>query len=106
MKNYRLRAAKLWRNSLQTQLDGVKAMYPDIVKLQKEMMQEESSGLRRETVPRSTPVTNYTNILHKAYLRLPQPRVLPVYMETIIEIPEVSTCFTRRVVSPRRSTAS
>ena len=40
MKNYRLRAAKLWRNSLQTQLDGVKAMYPDIVKLQKEMMQE------------------------------------------------------------------
>ena len=31
MKNYRLRAAKLWRNSLQTQLDGVKAMYPDIV---------------------------------------------------------------------------
>lgn len=55
MKNYRLRAAKLWRNSLQTQLDGVKAMYPDIVKLQKEMMQEGIIPAAPRNVPRSTP---------------------------------------------------
>ena len=44
-------------------------------------------GLRRETCSFNA-VTNYTNILHKAYCDFPQPRVLPVYMETIIEIPE------------------
>lgn len=88
MKNYRLRAAKLWRNSLQTQLDGVKAMYPDIVKLQKEMMQEGIIPACAEKRASFNAVTNYTNILHKAYCDFPQPRVLPVYMETIIEIPE------------------
>ncbi len=88
MKNYRLRAAKLWRNSLQTQLDGVKAMYPDIVKLQKEMMQEGIIPACAEKRASFNAVTNYTNILHKAYCDFLQPRVLPVYMETIIEIPE------------------
>lgn len=63
-------------------------MYPDIVKLQKEMMQEgiiPACAVKRASF---NAVTNYTNILHKAYRDFPQPRVLPVYMETIIEIPE------------------
>lgn len=63
-------------------------MYPDIVKLQKEMMQEGIIPACAEKRASFNAVTNYTNILHKAYRDFPQPRVLPVYMETIIEIPE------------------
>lgn len=88
MKNYRLRAAKLWRNSLQAQLDEVKAMYPDIVKLQKEMIQEGVIPACAEQRASLNAVTNYSNILNKAYRDFPQPQVLPVCVEMILEIPE------------------
>lgn len=93
MRNYRLRAAKLWRNSLQAQIGEVKAMYPDIVNLQKEMVKEGLIPACAEKRASFNAVTNYTNILHKAYRDFPQPRVLPVHMETILKIPEKEHLF-------------
>lgn len=93
MKNYRLRAAKLWHNSLRAQLGEVKTMYPDIVKLQKEMVKEGLIPVCAEKRASFNAVTNYTNILHKAYRDFPQPQVLPVHMETILEIPDKEQLF-------------
>lgn len=78
MKNYRLRAAKLWRNSLQAELDEVTSMLPDMEKLQKQMVDENmipACAMRRAPL---NIVTTYTDILHKAYANFPQPEVLPV----------------------------
>lgn len=46
-------------------------MYPDIVKLQKEMMQEGIIPACAEKRASFNAVTNYTNILHKAYRDFP-----------------------------------
>ena len=71
MKNYRLRAAKLWRNSLQTQLDGGKGH----VSGHREVAERDDAGgnhpgLRRETclVQRRDQLHQY---LAQGVLRLP-----------------------------------
>lgn len=85
MKNYRMRAAKLWRNSLQAQLDEAKNLLPEIESVYAEMAKE--GMIPACTVNRASYnlVTYFTDILHKAYSDFPQPSVLPVQMETILE---------------------
>lgn len=86
MKNYRTQAAKLWRNSLQVQLDEVKAMLPEIENLYKEMAKEEMIPACAVNRAPYNLVTSYTDILHDAYNDFPQPKVLPVQTEVILEL--------------------
>lgn len=86
MKNYRTQAAKLWRNSLQVQLDEVKATLPEIENLYKEMAKEEMIPACAVNRAPYNLVTSYTDILHDAYSDFPQPKVLPVQTEVILEL--------------------
>lgn len=86
MKNYRTQAAKLWRNSLQVQLDEVKAILPEIENLYKEMAKEEMIPACAVNRAPYNLVTSYTDILHDAYSDFPQPKVLPVQTEVILEL--------------------
>lgn len=88
MKSYRTRAAKLWRNSLQTRLEECKAMQPEIERIYKDMSQK---GLIPPCAAHRASynlVTGYTDILNDAYTDFPQPKVLPVQTETIFELKE------------------
>lgn len=84
MKNYRGRAAKLWRNSLQAQLDEAKALLPEMENVYKEMVKEEMIPACAANRASYNLVTCFTDILHKAYSDFPQPDVLPVQMESIL----------------------
>lgn len=88
MKNYRTRAAKLWRNSLQTRLDEWKAMQPELDRIYKEMSQEGLIPPCATNRASYNLVTGYTDILNDAYADFPQPKVLPVQTETILELKE------------------
>lgn len=85
MKNYRTRAAKLWRNSLQAQLDDAKALLPELERVYAEMAKEEMIPACAMNRASYNLVTSFTDILHKAYSDFPQPNVLPVQMEPILE---------------------
>lgn len=83
MKNYRTRAADIWRSSLQKRTDAAKKMYPELVALQQQMVDE---GMIPACAQRRAPlnlVTECSNILHKAYADFPQATVLPVKMEPL-----------------------
>lgn len=85
MKNYRTRAAKLWRNSLQAQLDDAKALLPELERVYAEMAKEEMIPACAMNRASYNLVTSFTDILHKAYSDFPQPNVLPVQMEPMLE---------------------
>lgn len=85
MKNYRTRAAKLWRNSLQAQLDEAKALLPELEGVYAEMAKEEIIPACAVNRASYNLVTCFTDILHKAYSDFPQPSVLPVQMEPMLE---------------------
>lgn len=85
MKNYRTRAAKLWRNSLQAQLDQAKALLPELEKVYAEMVKEEMIPACAMNRASYNLVTSFTDILHRAYSAFPQPNVLPVKMEPMLE---------------------
>lgn len=86
MINYRTRAAKLWRNSLQTRLNEWKAMQPEIERIYREMSQEGLIPPCATNRASYNLVTGYTDILNDAYADFPQPKVLPVQTETILEL--------------------
>lgn len=88
MKNYRTRAAKLWRNSLQTRLNEWKAMQPELERIYKEMSQEGLIPPCATNRASYNLVTGYTDILNDAYADFPQPKVLPVQTETIFKLKE------------------
>ena len=77
--------AKLWRNSLQTRIGWGKGHVSGHREVAERDDAEGIIPACAEKRASFNAVTNYTNILHKAYCDFPQPRVLPVYMETIIE---------------------
>lgn len=85
MKNYRMRAAKLWRNSLQAQLDEAKALLPELERVYAEMAKEEMIPACAVNRASYNLVTGFTDIMHKAYSDFPQPNVLPVQMESMLE---------------------
>lgn len=86
MRNYRTRTAKLWRNSLQTRLNEWKALQPEIDRVFKEMSQEGLIPPCATNRASYNMVTGYTDILNDAYTEFPQPKVLPVHTETILEL--------------------
>ncbi|MBQ8839032.1 MAG: hypothetical protein IJ005_06910 [Bacteroidales bacterium] len=83
MKNYRLRAAKVWLQGLQVRFDNTVKLIPEAEKVYADMA---AGGMIPECAVGRAPlnlVTECTDILNEAYADFPQPEVLPVEMEVI-----------------------
>lgn len=83
MKNYRLRAAKVWLEGLQVRFDNTVKLIPEAEKVYADMA---SSNMIPACAVKRAPlnlVTECTDILNDAYADFPQPEVLPVEMEVI-----------------------
>ena len=83
MKNYRLRAAKVWLKGLQTRFDNAVKLIPEAEKVYADMS---AGGMIPACAVGRAPlnvVTECTDILNQAYADFPQPEVLPVKMEVI-----------------------
>lgn len=83
MKNYRLRAAKVWLKGLQTRFDNAVKLIPEAEKVYADMS---AGGMIPACAAGRAPlnlVTECVDILNEAYADFPQPKVLPVEMEVI-----------------------
>lgn len=83
MKDYRLRAAKVWLKGLQLRFDNMVKLIPEAEKVYADMA---SGGIIPACAVGRAPlnvVTECTDILNQAYADFPQPEVLPVKMEVI-----------------------
>ncbi len=83
VKDYRMRAAKVWLRGLQVRYDNTVALIPEAEKLYAEMAEADmipACATRRASL---NLVADCADILHDAYADFPQPEVLPVKMESM-----------------------
>ncbi|MBQ3606658.1 MAG: hypothetical protein II991_00010 [Bacteroidales bacterium] len=101
MKNYRLRAAKVWLQGLQLRFDNTVKLIPEAQKVYGDMA---SNGMIPQCAVSRAPlnlVTECADILNEAYADFPQPEVLPVEMEVISVLDENETLLRAESGFPR-----
>jgi len=83
VKDYRMRAAKVWLRGLQLRYDNTVALIPEAEKLYAEMAEAEmipACATRRAPL---NLVADCADILYDAYADFPQPHVFPFKMESL-----------------------